>query len=156
MAAPFPLILACVDHAAGTDRVVDEAARLAERFGCALHLLHVAPAEPEWVGWDVGPQSERDAAARSLRAAHRRTQALAQRARERGLEAEARCLQGPTVETILEHARALDAPLLAIGAHRRGRIQELFVGSVARTLVREAPVPVLVVPADAAAPSAAA
>jgi nucleotide-binding universal stress UspA family protein len=144
-------ILACVDHAAGTERVVAQAADLAERTGSTLHLLHVAPAEPEWVGWDPGPPSVRDAVAGELREAHRRTQALADTLRARGLEVVPRTVQGPAVEGILEQARALAPDLLVVGAHRRGRIRELFVGSVARQLVRHAAVPVLVVPAPEAA-----
>jgi len=140
-------ILACVDHTEGTERLLGRAAWLAERTGGTLHLLHVAPAEPEWVGYDPGPQSVRDEVAKDLREAHRRTQALAGRLRERGLAVVPRTVQGPTVETIVEQARALRADLVVVGAHRRGRIRELFVGSVARQLIRKAPAPVLVVPA---------
>ena len=139
-------ILACVDHGDATDRVLAISARLAERTGGALRLLHVAPAEPEWVGYDPGPQTVRDEVARELRVAHQSTQALAEPLRSRGIDVTPLTVQGPAVETILEQARAWDADVIVVGAHHRGRIHELFVGSVAKLVLNRTDRPVLVVP----------
>ncbi|HJL18087.1 MAG TPA: universal stress protein [Sandaracinaceae bacterium LLY-WYZ-13_1] len=140
-------VLACVDHAEGTDGVVARAAELAERLGGPLHVLHVAPAEPEWVGYDPGPKSVRDDVAKDLREAHRKTQALAEPLRSRGLEVTPLTVQGPAVDAILAQAAKLAADVIVIGAHRRGRLHELFAGSVTRQVIRKGDVPVLVVPA---------
>lgn len=146
MSQPMDRILACVDHGDATESVVSLAARLAERTGGALRLLHVAPAEPEWVGYDPGPQSVRDHVAGDLREAHQRTQRLADPLRERGLDVTPLTVQGPTVESIFEQALAWDADVVVVGAHHRGRIHELFVGSVAKQILRSADRPILVVP----------
>lgn len=141
-------ILACVDLSPVSDRVVQQAARLASRIDVELVVLHVAPAEPEWVGYGPGPQPVRDAVARDLRGAHDATQRLAGALRDGGLDAvKALTIQGSAPETILAQAEALDAAFVVIGAHHRGRIHELFVGSVAREVLRRTTRPVLVVPA---------
>lgn len=140
-------MLACVDHTGVTDLVVRHAAELARRLPCRLVLLHVVPADPEWVGWGPGPQSVRDRVAAELREARRKTQALARGLRGEGLQdVRALTVQGPATETILERAEALDAHLLVLGAHHRGLLEGLFVGSVARQILRRTTRPVLVVP----------
>lgn len=47
-----------------------------------------------------------------------------------------------------------DAPVLVVGAHKRGGPRRFALGSVALDLVRRAPCPVLVVPANHPAPTA--
>jgi nucleotide-binding universal stress UspA family protein len=140
-------ILACVDHSAVTPVVVAQAASLAKMSGARLTLLHVVPADPEWVGYEVGPQTVRDAVAHELRDEHRATQALANALRERSIDARGITVQGPTVDRIIEQARALNVDVVVIGAHRYGPIRELFVGSIARQVIHRAACPVLLVPA---------
>lgn len=141
------LILACIDHGPVTERVVGQASELSRRLPARLVLLHVAPAEPEWVGWGPGPQTVRDERARALRQAHRETQRLARALRDHGLaDVRALTVQGPATETILARAEALGAQMLVLGAHHRGLPHGLIVGSVARQVLRRAQRPVLVVP----------
>lgn len=142
-------ILACVDHSDVTAAVLAQAATLARLSGGRLTLLHVAPADPEWVGWEPGPQSVRDDVAAELREAHRATQALADALRPE-LDVEALCVQGPAVEEIVAMAQKLEADVVVIGARRRGRLAELFAGSVAKSLFRWIDRPLLVVPAEPA------
>lgn len=139
-------VLACVDHTEVTPAVVEQAATLARLSGGKLTLLHVAPAEPEWVGWEPGPQTVRDEVAAGMRAAHRATQALADALRP-GLDCEALTVQGPAVQEIVEMAAKLEADVVVIGARRRGRLAELLAGSVAKSLFRAIDRPLLVVPA---------
>lgn len=141
------VILACVDFTTVTERVLHHAAQLAQGLALPLVILHVAPAEPEWVGYGPGPQTVRDSVAGDLRRAHRDTQALAERLRARGLtEVKALTVQGPAPETILEQADALGARIVVLGAHHRGTIAGLVVGSVARQVLRRATRPVLIIP----------
>lgn len=55
-------------------------------------------------------------------------------------------VQGPTPETILARAELLEASLIVLGAHHRGVIRELFLGSIARQVLRHTQRPVLIVP----------
>lgn len=140
-------ILAALDFSAVTRAVVEQAASLAGAYGAELTLLHVAAPDPAFVGYDVGPQTVRDARARELRTEHRGLQDLAEELRGRGLRAQARLVQGPAVETLLREARELGAEAIVLGSHGHGAVYDVLVGSVARGVLRQAPCPVLVVPA---------
>lgn len=140
-------ILACVDFSAVTARILRQAGHLAARVGAEVIVLHVAPPEPDWVGHGPGPQSVRDAVAHELRDAHGKTQRLADHLRADGwAPVKALTVRGSPAETILAQADALDVSFLVLGAHHHGVIHELFVGSVARKVLRRTARPVLVVP----------
>ena len=72
-------ILAAVEFSDLTGRVVDQSSALARVFGAELVVVHVAPPEPEFVGYDAGPQSVRDAAARHYREESRQLQEIDRR-----------------------------------------------------------------------------
>ena len=52
---------------------------------------------------------------------------------------------GPTAETILDHATAQEAGMIAMSTHGRGGLARLVMGSVADEIVRLAHIPVLLV-----------
>jgi nucleotide-binding universal stress UspA family protein len=143
-------ILAALDFSPVTRAVVEQAASLARAYGAELTLIHAAAPEPAFVGYDVGPQTVRDARARALRTEHREIQELADELRGRGLRAKALLVQGPAIETILRESRELGADALVIGSHGHGALYDLLVGSVAKGVLRDAPCPVVVVRAPAA------
>lgn len=143
-------VLAALDFSTVTRAVVAQAASLAEAYGAELTLMHAAAPDPAFVGYDVGPQTVRDARARTLRTEHREIQALADELRGRGLRAKALLVQGAAVETILREARDLGADAIVIGSHGHGALFNLLVGSVAQGVLRDAPCPVVVIRASAA------
>jgi nucleotide-binding universal stress UspA family protein len=139
-------ILVPVDFSDVTDAVMDTAVRLAQAFESALCIVHVAPEEPDFVGYDPGPQSVRQAEANALQTKHKRLEATKESLTERGLDAEALLVQGPTLEKILEKVSQLDANLVVMGSHGHTALYELLVGSITEGVLRRAPCPVLVVP----------
>ena len=140
-------ILAAVDFSEVSKTVVEQAALLAEAFSAELTLIHVAAPNPDFVGYEAGPQHVRDARAKDLRSEHRDIQALADGLRERSVSARALMIQGPTVEKILEEAEQLRADTIVIGSHGHGALHRVLLGSVSEGVVRGARCPVLVVPA---------
>lgn len=126
--------------------VLEEAGRWAKRLSARLWLLHVAEPDPEFVGYEPGPQAVREAVAERFREEHRRLQAEAARLRELGIETTAVLAQGPTVETILAEAAQLGVDAIIMGAHSHGIIHQLIVGSVSRGVLRRAACPVVTVP----------
>jgi nucleotide-binding universal stress UspA family protein len=82
-----------------------------------------------------------------------RAQKLAQRgaqlAADAGLKPEALAaadeLHTPVAETLLRIARDRDAEAVVVGAHSKGRVSEVLLGSTARDVVRHTDRPVLVV-----------
>lgn len=140
-------ILVCVDFSSVTSDVLDAAATLSGALGSSVLLLHVVAPEPDFVSFEVGPQGERDALAKTLRSEHRRLQEYEGRFRDIGVDVKSLLVQGPTVEKILEEALALEAELLVMGSHGHGAIYGLVVGSVAEDVLRKAKQAVLVIPA---------
>jgi len=143
-------ILVAVDFSEGSSEVVELAARLALGLRAELTLVHVEAPDPEFVGYEVGPQTVRDAVAHEFRSAHRRIQELADGLRERGIAAKALLVQGPTVETLVAEARRHRAEVLVVGSHGRGAFAKALLGSVSEGLLRAGCCPVLVVPASPA------
>ncbi len=66
-------------------------------------------------------------------------------ARADGVEADAHLLRGDLVETLMQCAADVHADLLVVGAHGRGGLQRLVLGSTAARIVRASHIPVVVV-----------
>jgi nucleotide-binding universal stress UspA family protein len=143
-------ILAAIDFSEVSSRVLEQAARLAEAFSAELSLVHVAAPDPEFVGYDAGPESVRGQRAAELRSEHRELQGMAESLRERGLRARALLIQGPTVEKIVEEIGRLEADVAVLGSHGHGALRRALLGSVSEGVIRRAPCPVLVVPSRGA------
>ncbi len=139
-------IVAAVDFSEVTAQVVECAAALAERFGSELRLVHVAPGDPEFVGYEAGPQVVRDQVADELRDAHRALHELAEGLRRRGIDAKASLLRGPTAETIRGEVASMDADCVVVGSHGHGALHRALLGSVSEGVLHGATCPVLVVP----------
>lgn len=139
-------ILVPVDFSDVTDAAIDTAMRLAQAFDSALCIVHVVPEEPDFVGYEPGPQSVREAEADALQAKHKRLDAIKERLAERGLDVEALLVQGHALEKILEKVSQLKANLVVMGSHGHTALYELLVGSTTEGVLRRAPCPVLVIP----------
>jgi nucleotide-binding universal stress UspA family protein len=139
-------ILAAVDFSPVSEQVLQTLARMAMTFPVRVTLVHVAPPDPAFVGYDTGPDAVRGQVAAELHASHRQLQQLADRMRASGVEVTALQLQGATVATVLAEADRLGAELIVLGSHGHGAVYELLVGSVAEGVVRRSKVPVLLVP----------
>jgi len=140
-------ILAAVDFSPVTDAVLTTLARIGAMTAVKVYLVHVAPPDPDFVGFEAGPAVVRGQVAAELRTQHQQLQGLADRLRDGGVEATALMLQGPTVETLIAEAAKLEAGLIVLGSHGRSAFRDLMVGSVAEGVVRRSTVPVLLVPA---------
>ena len=139
-------VLAAIDFSPVSDNVVAFAAKLAKVSNTKLFILHIASPEPDFVGYDVGPETERDAVAERFRREHRELQAIAERVREHGVEVTALLVQGPTIEKLLEESRRLESEHIVVGTHGRGAVGRMLLGSVSEGIVREAGMPVTVIP----------
>lgn len=139
-------LLVALDFDATYEPVIEQAKVLARAFSSPLWLLHVASPDPDFVGYGVGPPSERDAVARRFHQEHCRLQESAQALRATGLDCTAVLVQGPTIEKILSEAEKLPADLIIIGSEGKGPVERVFAGSTSEGVLHGASVPVLVVP----------
>ena len=143
----YPRILVPIDGSPTSESGFTEALGLAGRLGSALHLLNVVDARLLFaeVSAYTSPQLLLD----DWRAAGDRLVADAvERARAQGLTADGvvRCDPGMRVcDTIVEEAKESGAGLIVMGTHGRRGLRRVALGSDAELVLRESPVPVLLV-----------
>ncbi|MGB5131887.1 MAG: universal stress protein [Steroidobacteraceae bacterium] len=141
-------IVAAIDFSPVTEQVLQALERIGTSMPAHVWLVHVAPPDPDFVGYGTGPDGVRSQVAVEHRDRHRELQGHADRLRTAGVETTALLLQGPTVDTLIAEANHLSATLIVLGSHGHGRIYDMLVGSVAEGVVRASTLPVLLVPAN--------
>lgn len=148
----YERILVPVDGSATSDRGLAEAIELARRLGARLRLVHVVDELSMALAMDAYSgyagdwiQVLRDAGRKVL------DENLAE-VKAAGLEAEG-CLpdtfSGSVQDLILGEARRWDAGLIVIGTHGRRGAKRWVLGSTAENILRQSPIPVLLVRAAA-------
>ena len=139
-------LIAAVDFSEIAPAVLAKAEELARATHSKLWLIHVASPEPDFLGYQTGPQTERDFMARQFHQEHCQLQKWAKNLRHRGIDVVALLIQGGTVETILEEAKKLEADLIVVGSHGRSGLSKIWLGSVSEEILRQTHCPVLIVP----------
>jgi len=139
-------ILLCVDLSESTEKVVEKADKIANALSAKLWLIHIADPDPDFIGYEAGPQSIRDSVAKNFHTEHCQIQEIADRLRKAGVDTTALLVQGSTVDTILKEASKLEVDMIIVGSHGRGAIYQLLVGSVCEGLLHKSEYPILVIP----------
>ena len=139
-------ILVAVDLSDATAKVIEAARGVAKLTGVKIFVLHVAEPDPDFIGYEAGPDAVRRHITEALHHEQTAVQALAEDLREEGLEASGLLILGPTVDTTLKEADRLGAGLIVIGSHGHGALYDALVGSYSAGIIRKSKLPVLVVP----------
>lgn len=143
-------ILVPTDFSECSERALEYAFELASKLGATVHLLHVyaPPVSPESVDFTVLATGEiHNAAVESL-------ERVVQKAPPGAKLGERQVLMGDPRGVIVQTAQRLGADLIVLGTHGRKGFKRLVLGSVAETVVRSAPCPVLAVrPLEREAPA---
>jgi nucleotide-binding universal stress UspA family protein len=143
----YSCILVPIDDSPTARRGLEEAVALAHELGSRLHVLHVVDAR--LLLGEVSAYAPPDTLLEDWRAAGQRlVGAAVDRARAEGLEAQGvvRCDAGYRVcDQIVQEARAVEAGLIVMGTHGRRGLRRVALGSDAELVLRESPVPVLLV-----------
>jgi nucleotide-binding universal stress UspA family protein len=137
----YNCILVPTDGSAGTTRVIDHAAALADAHDASLHFLYVVNTAsfanlPMETSWESVTTMLRDEGEEALRAAE-------DRAGTAGVVTALR--EGPPSREIVKYASEEGCDLVVMGTHGRGGLNRLLLGSVAERVVRSSEVPVLTV-----------
>lgn len=139
-------LLVPLDLSSATERVLATAIKLSRAMNAQVWLLHVAAPEPDFVGYGAGSPAVRDQVAHEHREEHRQLQAHAQALRDLGVDCTALLIQGPTIDTVLREAQRLEVDLIVMATHGHGAVFDLVVGSVSHDVLRQARVPLVMVP----------
>ncbi len=121
---------------------------LAQKFQSKIWVLHVAEPEPDFVGYEPGPQYIRDIKAEEYREEHRNLQEICKNFIGDEVESEALLIQGSTVETVLQEAQKLNIDLLIVGTHKHSFLHNLINESVSMELLKKADIPMLTIPIE--------
>lgn len=139
-------ILIGIDFDENTETLIQKGIELAEKFNSKLWLLHVAAPDPDFVGYEVGPQYIRDGRADELKDEHKKLFKYAEELNGKGMDTEALLVQGATIEQILDKSKELKIDLIIAGYHEHSFLYNAFFGSTSSELIRKSDIPVLVVP----------
>ena len=141
-------ILVTIDFKNDEQLLVDKAFQLAKQFDSKIWLVHIAAPDPDFVGYEVGPQYIRDSRASELREEHKLLQKLSNELKEKGVTAEGLLVQGATIEMIMEESKKLNVDLIIAGHHEHSFLYNAFVGSISGQIVKKSKIPVLIIPLD--------
>jgi len=117
------------------------------KVNAKVWLIHVVQPEPDFIGYEVGPITERKFIAKRFREKHILLQEKAEELKKEGVKITPLLVQGPTIETILNQAEKLDVDIIVAGSHGHGAMFRILVGSISEGLLHNSTKPLLIVPA---------
>ena len=137
----FPTrILFASDGSDSSELAATTAVGLAKITGSELHVLHVAPAFPDYFEpSDPGPGPTEREGRRILDEEVNKIENV------EGIVAQSHLRRGGAAEEVIDLAEELEVGLIVLGSRGRGRIRRALMGSVSDSVVRHAHCPVLVV-----------
>lgn len=141
-------IMVAVDFNDSIGELMVYAESLAEKFNSKIWVLHVADPEPDFVGYEPGPQYIRDIKAEEYREEHRNLQEVCKNFLNEEIESEALLIQGSTVETVMDEAGKLNIDLLIVGTHKHSFLHNLLQENVPLELIKKAEIPILTIPIE--------
>ena len=141
-------IMVAVDFNDSIGELMVYADILAQKFESKVWVLHVAEPEPDFVGYEPGPQYIRDVKAEEYREEHRNLQEICKNFISEDIQTDALLIQGSTVETVLSEAQKLNIDLLIVGTHKHSFLHNLLQESVSMELIKKAEIPMLTIPIE--------
>jgi len=137
-------ILVPTDLSEGAEEALDYACELAAQLGATVHLLNVIGIPAMGVP-ELGVALTSTMIDTMLADNQRSLDVLANARRDRCAIGEVVLKTGDARDTINQTARDLGCDLIVMGTHGRRGLSRALLGSVAETVVRSAPCPVLTV-----------
>ena len=150
----FKKILVPVDGSRTSRLGLEEAIKLAKDQRAMLYILHVVDEQGVLQEPSLSSGMFIDDFLRTLRENGKRiisdAEATAKKSHVRAKSLMVENLSRPTADAIVREAKKLKANLIVLGTHGRRGIKRLVMGSDAEGVIRNAPVPVLLVRSSAA------
>ncbi|MDF2178867.1 universal stress protein [Aliiglaciecola sp. CAU 1673] len=142
-------LIAAVDFSPVTQDIINQLEALVHEKEEVV-LVHVAEPDPDFVGFEAGPEVVKQQHQKELRQSHRQLEQWAKILSDKKVKTQTVHVSGVIADEILKQAQAHNARILVLGSHGHGQLYELLVGSVADALIRQSSIPVLLVPSSTA------
>ena len=151
-------IVAAIDFSDITPRLLEQTTTLSKALDAELYLIHVAEPNPDHIAYDYDPATVytvdstevRSSIAERFHQEHKALQEYAQNMRYQDINCTALMIQGVTVDLLLKEAARLEANFIIAGTHGKGLISQLLLGSISEQLIKQATIPIHLVPAKTA------
>lgn len=141
-------ILLGIDFHDKTDELIRKSVEFAKLINAKLWLLHVAAPDPDFVGFEAGPQFIRDERADRLREEHKQLWNYSEDIEKQGVDADGLLIQGGTIETIIEESIKLNIDFIIAGYHEHNFLYDAFFGNTSIQIIKNSKIPVLVFPLE--------
>ncbi|WP_088328996.1 universal stress protein [Lacimicrobium sp. SS2-24] len=138
-------LVVAIDFSSGTSALIDAVADMAKPSE-SVYLVHVEEPDPDFVGFEPGPESVKQHLVDKHDEAKRKLTELANNLSRTDIKANIAILRGQTAKEIIAKADAEQARMIILGSHGHGALYDLLVGSVAEYVIRSCSLPVLLVP----------
>ena len=143
-------LIVAVDFSDLTDRLLDQAAKLAIAFDADVHVLHMFEPKMTSVGYESYAHSPDEMWKQEEIEDQARLDAIEGKLKEDGVKSVTTHLEkGETVQGMMQFAEARSADLIILGTHHHNLLDRLFARSKAELAVRNSRVPVMIVPTEA-------
>ncbi|WP_436927235.1 universal stress protein [Halosimplex amylolyticum] len=140
-------VLVPTDGSTAAEAVVDDAVAIADAFEATVHAFHVVDISAAAAGSGIEPPTAQ--IDRMTEAGEEATEAIAERARDAGVEAVTTVEHGFPSAELLDYVDEASIDIVAMGTHGRTGLDRVLLGSTTERLVRRSPVPVLAARPDA-------
>jgi nucleotide-binding universal stress UspA family protein len=139
-------MLVAIDFKGNEQQVIDKAYEFAKAFKAKIWLIHIAAPNPDYVGFEAGPQYIRDNRATQLKKEHKLLETYSDNLENKGVKAEGLLVQGVTIDMIIEESKKLDIDLIIAGHSERSFLYKAIFGRISRKIIKESNIPTLIVP----------
>ena len=139
------LVLAAVDFSPVSAEVIATASTLAEAVGAHLLLWHAVQLPSAIVSYEMAGENVAEFIAGAERDAEGRLGALARCVNT--VPVECGCSSGVPAAEICLQARDRGAGFVVVGSHGHGALYEFLIGTTTQGILKDAPCPVVIVPA---------
>ena len=139
-------VLIAVDCDNSSYTLIDHVLELFDEKMEKIWLLHVADSDPDFIGYDVGPDVVRDAVAEEYHEEHKLIQKMGEYIRGKGLDCTCLLVQGVISDQILQQTIRLETDILVLGYHRNSLLRHMINGNTYNKLIKDIKTSVLTIP----------
>ncbi len=144
-------ITVAIDFDEELDHIVEFAAKLFKEKNATLHVVHVYQSEAALLDFDPKLVNQLEEYEKHLQKEANAVRQAVQNLSKLGIQAHGymKPVQRDVAAALLDFASHRNSDLIIMGTHHPGMVERMVVGSVAESVIRQAPVPVIVVPKPA-------